>query len=94
MLMVATNAHSSSDIPSYISRPLLLPLIVTTGYMILDDCFYCGARGTLAVSTSPDSSDRSSDISRSLLLPPTVAMGYMTLDGCCYCWTCGTCGFY
>jgi hypothetical protein len=93
MLAVATNAHSS-DGPSYISEPLLLPLIVTTGYMISDDCCYYGACGTLAVSTSPDSSDRSSDISRSLLLPPTVAMGYMTLDDCCYCWTRGTCGFY
>jgi hypothetical protein len=68
---------------------LLLVPTAMTSHMTSDDHCYCGACGTLTVSTGPHSSDRLSNISGPLLLPPTVATGYMTSDDCCYCWARG-----
>jgi hypothetical protein len=78
MCVVASSAHSS-DVPSDISGPLLLPHTVATCYMTLDDCCYCWARGMRVVAISPHSSDRCSDISGSSLLDPTIATVVLTL---------------
>jgi hypothetical protein len=48
--------------------------------MTSDDRYYCGARGTRVISTSPHSNDGPSDINGPLLLPSTVATGYVTSD--------------
>jgi hypothetical protein len=53
--------------------------------MTSDDHCYYGARGTRAISTSPNNNDGSSDISWSLLLPFTVVTG-MTSDDHYYYW--------
>jgi hypothetical protein len=89
MHTVATRAHSS-DRPSDISEPLLLPPTVVTACMTSDDHCYYGACGTHVVSTSPHYIDRPSDISVLLLLSPTVVTGYMTSDDHCCCWACST----
>jgi hypothetical protein len=83
----ATSAHSS-DGPSDISRPLLLPPTMATDCLTSADRCYCGAHGTRTVPTSPIS-DGPSNIRGQLLLPSTVATGYMTSDNHCYCWACG-----
>jgi hypothetical protein len=83
MRVGASSAHSSDE-PSDISGPLLLPSIMATDRLTSVGHCYCGARGTHTDPTSPNSSDEPSDISGPLLLPSTVVMGYMTSDDRCY----------
>jgi hypothetical protein len=85
----AISAHSS-DGPSDISGPLLLPPTMMTGSLTSMSRCYCRTRGTREVPTSPNSNNGTSDISGPLLLPSTVVTDYMTSDDRCYCWTRGT----
>jgi hypothetical protein len=71
MHAVDTVAHSS-DLPSDISKKLLLPPTIVMTCMTSDDHCYRGACATHMDSTSPHSSDRPSDICGVLLLSPTV----------------------
>jgi hypothetical protein len=57
----ATSSHSSNG-PSNISGPLLLPVTMAMGYLTSVSCCYHVARGMSAVPTSPNSSDGLHDI--------------------------------